>query len=51
MRVVLAYPRDGHAADDVIDVDDETGRVLVQDGFARLAPEKSARTTDKKEAS
>lgn len=39
MRIALAYPYDGHAPNDVIDVDDRTGRRLISDGRARLLPD------------
>ena len=35
MRVALAYPFDGHAPDDVIDVVGAVGRRLIADGRAR----------------
>lgn len=38
MRIALAYPYEGAKPDDVIEVSDELGRLLVRDGKARLAP-------------
>jgi hypothetical protein len=36
MRVTLAVPYDGHAPDTTITVDDQVGRQLIRDGWARL---------------
>lgn len=36
MRVTLAYPHEGHAPDETIDVPVEQGRQLLYDGLARL---------------
>lgn len=36
MLIVLAYPYDGHAPDETIDVADQVGRQMVHDGAARL---------------
>lgn len=38
MQVIYAYARDGHQPDDVVDVDEVTGRQLCREGFARRAP-------------
>lgn len=35
MFVTLAVPRDGHKPDETVEVDDETGKTLIRDGFAR----------------
>lgn len=35
MRIALARPFQGHAADDVVDLDDATARRLIGDGKAR----------------
>lgn len=43
MKVTLAYPIDGHEPDETIDVDDERGRTLLRDGFARPADADSAK--------
>lgn len=37
MKVTLAYPWEDHQPDQTVDVDDETGRTLLRDGFARPA--------------
>lgn len=37
MKVTLAYPIDDHEPDETIDVDDDRGRTLLRDGFARPA--------------
>lgn len=39
MRVQLAYPYQGHRPDEVISVDDRTGRRLLREGRVRPAPE------------
>lgn len=36
MHITLAYPYDGHAPDETIEVADETGRQMIYDGVARL---------------
>lgn len=36
MKIQLAYPFDGHAPDETVDVDEATARRLVRDGLARL---------------
>lgn len=36
MLITLAYPHDGHASDETIDVDPAVGRQMVRDGYARL---------------
>lgn len=36
MRITLAYPYEGHAPDETIEVDDDVGRQMVRDGVARL---------------
>ena len=41
MQITLAYPYDGHAPDETIDVDDQVGKTLIRDGFARLPDRKS----------
>lgn len=43
MRITLAYPYEGHAPDDTIELDDTDARRLLRDGKARL-PEHDAMT-------
>lgn len=45
MKLILAYPWEGHDPDKTIDVDDETGRTLLRDGFARPADADSREAT------
>lgn len=45
MRIVLAYPWDGHAVGDVLDVDDRQGRKLVSFGRARSSEVEPDETT------
>lgn len=35
MKIVLAYPYEGHDPDDEIDVDETVGRRMISEGFAR----------------
>ena len=46
MRVQLAYPFDGHAPDDTVEVDDSVGRQLLKDGRARRPDSLGAATID-----
>jgi hypothetical protein len=39
VRVELAAPFDGHEPNATIDIDDTTGRRLVSNGLARMAPD------------
>lgn len=39
MNITLAIPTDGHNADETIEVDDDRGRQLIADGWARPADE------------
>lgn len=36
MKVTLAYPFEGHKPETTVDVDDETARLLIREGRARL---------------
>jgi hypothetical protein len=38
LRVTLAYPFQGHAPDDVVDVTAQEARLLLREGRARVAP-------------
>jgi hypothetical protein len=39
--IQLAYPWHGRPADEILEVSDATGRTLIRDGNARLAPKKA----------
>jgi hypothetical protein len=53
VKIQLAYEYDDHAPDDVIDVDDATGRLLIREGRARTVadsdtkPRRGARPSEK----
>ena len=36
MLITLAAPFEGHAPDETIDVDDNVGRLMVREGYARI---------------
>jgi hypothetical protein len=38
VRITLAYPYKKHQADETVEVDDATARLLIREGRARLAP-------------
>lgn len=44
MKIVLAQARDGHAAGDVVDLDQGLAATLINDGLARPAPAVAAET-------
>lgn len=47
MKVQLAYPYDGHEADEVVEVPDGVGQRLINEGRARVPAESKTSKTSK----
>jgi len=51
LKIDLAYPYDGHQPDETIEVDDDVGRQMIRDGYARPADKPTAKTAATKKES